>query len=83
MTNWAKVKYSHDKNPEIFPTIQRINDIDDEIYAVLKEKKAELEKLNKEKEEIQNNCDHHYHLEATGMYDDSYRCKFCGHETTR
>ena len=80
MTDYSKVKYSYDKNPKIFPSIRRINRIDDEIREIRKKRKEELDKLEKEKEAIQDECDHHYHLRATGAYDDLYECKFCGHE---
>jgi len=83
MTDWSKVKYSYDNNTEFWPSINRINEIDDEIVEVLKQKKAELEKLTKEKDTIQNNCNHYYYLRTTGMYEDSYECKYCGHETSK
>ena len=43
--------------------------------------KAELRRIEKEIETIQNNCTHEYMFVCRGMYEDSYTCKKCGHDT--
>ena len=43
--------------------------------------KAELRRIEKEIEIIQNNCSHEYMFVCRGMYEDSYTCKKCGHDT--
>lgn len=36
--------------------------------------------IQEEIKNIQDNCVHEYYQTSTGMYEDSYRCKICGHE---
>jgi hypothetical protein len=81
MTNWEKVSYSRVTNSEIFPSNKKINILNDVIRKTRKDFEEKMKKLQADKDEIQNACDHEYHFTSSGPYDDYYECKFCGHET--
>lgn len=40
----------------------------------------EYKRMEKEIEDIRNNCDHELLFVSTGMYDDLYKCRICGYE---
>lgn len=53
----------------------------------LKEKLMEAERqvivIENKIKHIQSNCDHQYEFSCSGMYEDSYTCSLCGHETEK
>lgn len=83
MTNWKKVEWSYDENPEVFPLNKKINKLNDKIRELKKKYKEDLKTLELEVDRIQNECDHYYHMRSSGAYEDNYECKFCGHETEK
>ena len=38
-----------------------------------------LERIQKQIQEIQNDCDHEYMFYCSGAYDDTYICRICRH----
>lgn len=65
-------EYEGHSNEQIISLINELND--------LLENKRQIEK---EIEKIQSECEHEYMFVAKGMYDDSYKCCKCGHETEK
>ena len=62
--------YIGHENREVKLLTEQINTLKDMI-------KIAEDELNK----IQSNCNHEYQFSSSGMYEDNYVCKLCGHET--
>lgn len=58
---------------------QRINELNKHLVTLNKMIKTTEDSIDK----IQSECDHHYQFSSSGMYEDNYVCKHCGHETER
>lgn len=58
---------------------KEIKRLDNEILSHEKKIKEAKEQIDK----IQSECDHYYQFSSSGMYEDNYVCKHCGHETER
>lgn len=61
--------YEGHNNEEIIGLINDLNDC-----------KAELRRIEKEIQEIQDNCEHEYMFVCNGAYEDAYTCRKCGHD---
>jgi nitrite reductase/ring-hydroxylating ferredoxin subunit len=66
---YSRDRYQGHDNEEI---ISLTNDLNDAM--------AEIRRIENEIKNIQNNCVHEYMLYSTGMYDDYYVGRKCGHD---
>lgn len=69
----------HRYEPYEMHTNQNVKNLIEQV-GILKE----LIKINEDElKRIQSECNHYYQFSSSGMYEDNYVCKHCGHETER
>lgn len=64
--------YEGHNNEDIISLINELNDC-----------KSEMRRIENQIKEIQDNCEHEYLFVSDGMYEDSYTCCKCGHDTCK